>query len=232
MQAVFRPFEIEAFEAQMDSDQDSNQLNIDQAETGSNSSDSGVNSGSDEAKFNDSGKDSIGDSDEDVVEVINVDNEQKLLNAISAFWRPPVAELENTDTTQAHRKPSIQHSNHSGCSSKCCSGHSDNDSHHHHHHHHAPSSPEAPFSIQKQLQTSMIQHTTDQLRHNLFSPVINQKLDLSYQVARFNEGMKLQMAQNQSFGSTMSCSVCHKGHNSIIELEVENRKIKFFKNSL
>merc|ERR1711990_1285543 len=65
----------------------------------------------------------------------------------------------------------------------------------------------------------MIQHTTDQLRHNLFSPVINQKLDLSYQVARFNEGMKLQMAQNQSFGSTMSCSVCHKGHNSIIELE-------------
>ena len=80
----------------------------------------------DEAKFNDSGKDSIGDSDEDVVEVINVDNEQKLLNAISAFWRPPVAELENTDTTQAHRKASIQHSNHSGCSSKCCSGHSDN----------------------------------------------------------------------------------------------------------
>ena len=80
----------------------------------------------DEAKFNDSGKDSIGDSDEDVVEVINVDNEQKLLNAISAFWRPPVAELENTDTAQAHRKASIQHSNHSGCSSKCCSGHSDN----------------------------------------------------------------------------------------------------------
>ena len=51
MQAVFRPFEIEAFEAQMDSDQDSNQLNIDQAETGSNSSDSGVNSGSGKSKF-------------------------------------------------------------------------------------------------------------------------------------------------------------------------------------
>ena len=51
MQAVFRPFEIEAFEAQMDSDQDSNQLNIDQAETGSNSSDSGVNSGSGKLKF-------------------------------------------------------------------------------------------------------------------------------------------------------------------------------------
>ena len=51
MQAVFRPFEIEAFEAQMDSDQDSNQLNIDQAETGSNSSDSGVNSGSGKFKF-------------------------------------------------------------------------------------------------------------------------------------------------------------------------------------
>ena len=51
MQAVFRPFEIEAFEAQMDSDQDSNQLNIDQAETGPNSSDSGVNSGSGKSKF-------------------------------------------------------------------------------------------------------------------------------------------------------------------------------------
>ena len=51
MQAVFRPFEIEAFEAQMDSDQDSNQLNIDQAETGSNSSDSGVNSGSGKSTF-------------------------------------------------------------------------------------------------------------------------------------------------------------------------------------
>ena len=59
--------------------------------------------------------------------------------------------------------------------------------------------------------------------------IFQQKLDLSYQVARFNEGMKLQMAQNQSFGSTMSCSVCHKGHNSIIELEVENRKIKIFR---
>ena len=48
--------------------------------------------------------------------------------------------------------------------------------HHHHHHHHAPTSPEAPFSIQKQLQSSMIQHTTDQLRHNLFSPVINVRI--------------------------------------------------------
>ena len=146
--------------------------------------------------------------------MINVDNEQKLLNAISAFWRPPVAELENTDTAQAHRKASIQHSNHSGCSSKCCSGHSDNglllsreffkkfyvkkllylnflDSHHHHHHHHAPTSPEAPFSIQKQLQTSMIQHTTDQLRHNLFSPVINVSTVPKTQLPAFQNIAKL-----------------------------------------
>merc|ERR1711935_654758 len=115
------------------------------------SSDSGVNSSNDEK---DSGKDSIGDSDEEVVEVTSPSAEQKILSAISAFWRPPVDEL----STDSQRNSS-------------------NDS----------------WSSTEQQSTAHYP--------SLFAPV------------QFQNQFQSQV-QNP-----LQCTVCHKGHSSLVELE-------------